>query len=225
MTHTEHVHIFYGLGLVLIGGLWLASLANPVAALRYSWAILVTLLGLSLVIATETQARTYQQVGPWDTFVSVIPNSLEVWLETVRKPHVVQHKLAGVCALAAGLVEWGRAAGRLRHRRWGLALPVLALGAALAIGVHGGSSRHLPRVAEQAHHWMLGLGLVLGAATYAYGLGRRRRRWLTLLPTTLILVGMSWVLGYRLPGDERSPAPGAQAGEHGDGHLAHPSTH
>lgn len=199
MAHTEHVHILYGAGLVLIGSLWLASLAYPAPVLRWSWTVLVVLLGLSLVVPTETQARTYLPVGAWDTLQSVIPDSLDTWLESVRKPHVIQHKVAGVCAMLGGLVELVRGTGRLRGSGWRWALPGLAVGAAIAIGVHGGTSHHLPRVGEQAHHWILGSGLGLGSVAYAYGQrAGRPLAWCAALPAALVVAGLDWALRYRV---------------------------
>ena len=101
MTHTEHVHLLFGIGLTLTGALWLGAQAYPAAPLRYMWPVLLAAVELCLVIPTETQERTYVRVGVWDTFLSVFPNSLSVWLTTVQKAHVIQHKVTGVCAAVA----------------------------------------------------------------------------------------------------------------------------
>ena len=101
MTHTEHVHLLFGIGLTLTGALWLGAQAYPAAPFRYMWPVLLAAVGLFLVIPTETQERTYVRVGVWDTFLSVFPNSLSVWLTTVQKAHVIQHKVTGVCAAVA----------------------------------------------------------------------------------------------------------------------------
>ena len=102
MTHTEHVHLLFGIGLTLTGALWLGAQAYPAAPLRYMWPVLLAAVELCLVIPTETQERTYVRVGVWDTFLSVFPNSLSVWLTTVQKAHVIQHKVTGVCAGGGG---------------------------------------------------------------------------------------------------------------------------
>lgn len=63
MTHTEHVHLLFGIGLVMTGVLWLGAQVYPAGPLRYMWPSLLVLLGLFLVIPTETQERTYVRVG------------------------------------------------------------------------------------------------------------------------------------------------------------------
>jgi predicted amidohydrolase YtcJ len=208
VTHTEHVHLLFGIGLTLAGLGWLGDQARPGTPLRYAWPLLVFLVGLFLVIPTETQERTYLQVGLWDTFLSVFPNSLSVWLATVQQPHVIQHKTAGVCAMLAGGIEVGRAGGWLAAPRWRWAMPALAIGAGLAVGVHGGSHQHLPRVVEQFHHWILGGALVLGGVVHGWALapgGWRLGRF--VLPSLVLLAGLDLALFYRL----RDSSPGVAA--------------
>ena len=200
MTHTEQVHLLFGIGLTLAGALWLGAQAYPAGPLRQMWPPFLVAVGLFLVIPTETQERTYTQVGVWDTFLSVFPNSLSVWLTTVQKPHVIQHKLAGVCAFLAGAIESSRACGWLAAPRWRWALPLLTIAAGLAIGVHGGTHQHLPRVAEQAHHWILGGGLVLGGMAHAVAIGRVPERpvWQCVLPALVLAAGLDLAFLYRL---------------------------
>ena len=202
MTHTEHVHLLFGTGLVMTGVLWLGALARPAGPLRYGWPILLFLLGLFLVIPTETQERTYMQVGAWDTFLSVFPNSLTVWLETVQKPHVVQHKAAGVCAMFAGGIEWSRLRGWLPSPGWRWALPFLAVSAGLAIGVHGGTHQHLPRGVEQLHHWIMGGAFVLGGVVHgvASASDPERPLWQSVLPLLVLIAGLDLAFFYRIPG-------------------------
>jgi hypothetical protein len=198
MTHTEHVHLLFGIGLTMAGALWLGAQAYPAGPLRYVWPLFLVAVGLFLVIPTETQERTYAQVGVWDTFLSVFPNSLGTWLATVQKPHVIQHKLAGVCALLAGAIESGRAGRWLAAPQWRWALPLLTIAAGLAIGVHGGTHQHLPP--EQAHHWILGGALVLGGTVHAVAMGYLPERpiWQRVLPTLVLAAGLDLALLYRL---------------------------
>ena len=200
MTHTEHVHLLFGIGLTLTGALWLGAQAHPAGPLRYVWPLFLVAVGLFLVIPTETQERTYVQVGAWDTFLSVFPDSLSVWLTTVQKPHVIQHKVAGACALLAGAIEGSRACRWLAPPQWRWALPLLTIAAGLAIGVHGGTHQHLPRVAEQAHHWILGGALVLGGTVHAVAIGHvpERPTWQRVLPALVLAAGLDLTLLYRL---------------------------
>jgi hypothetical protein len=125
---------------------------------------------------------------------------LSVWLTTVQKPHVIQHKLAGVCAFLAGAIESSRACRWLAAPQWRWALPLLTIAAGLAIGVHGGTHQHLPRVAEQAHHWILGGALVLGGMVHAVAIGHvsERSTWQRVLPALVLAAGLDLALLYRL---------------------------
>jgi hypothetical protein len=200
MSHTEHVHILFGIGLTLTGALWLGGQTPVGHRLRYVWPLILVAVGVFLVIPTETQERTYVPVDAWNTFLSVFPNSLSVWLTTVQKVHVIQHKVSGLCAIVAGAIEEGRACGWLTTSRWHWALPLLTIAAGLAIGIHGGTHRHLPRVVEQAHHWIMGGAFVLGGVAQGIAVGYRRdhpglRR---VLPALVLLAGLDLALLYRL---------------------------
>jgi hypothetical protein len=200
VTHTEHVHILFGIGLALTGALWLGGQVRGGNRLRYVWPVLLFAVGFFLVIATETQERTYAQVGTWDTFLSVFPNSLSVWLMTVQKFHVIQHKITGVCAMAAGAIEESRAWGMLAARRWPYALPLLTIAAGLALGIHGGTHQHLPHMVERVHHWVLGAALVLGGVAQTLALSRQpeRQAWLRMLPALILVAGLDLAFLYRL---------------------------
>jgi hypothetical protein len=200
MTHSEHVHIFFGIGLALTGLLWLGALVPAGARLRYAWPVLLFAVGFFMLIPTETQERAYTRVGAWDTFLSVFPNSLAVWLATVQKFHVIQHKLAGVCAMVAGAIEEVRAFGALAAPRWRWALPLLTIGAGLALGIHGGTHQHLPHLVEREHHWILGGCLAVGGTVQAVAIARRAERpvWFRVLPALVLLAGLDLALFYRL---------------------------
>lgn len=200
MTHTEHVHLLFGIGLAMTGVLWLGAHAYPTGPLRYVWPLLLFAVGLFLVIPTETQERTYVQVDAWDTFLSVFPDSLSVWLRTVQQVHVIQHKAAGVCAMLAGGIEGSRALGWFSAPQWRWALPLLTIAAGLAIGVHGGTHQHLPRLVEQAHHWIMGGAFVLGGAVQAMAIRQVPARpiWQRVLPAFVLVAGLDLALFYRL---------------------------
>jgi hypothetical protein len=200
MTHTEHVHILFGIGLAVTGALWLGGQTHAGARLRYAWPLVLVAVGVFLVIPTETQERTYVQVDTWDTFLSVFPNSLSVWLTTVQKFHVIQHKITGLCAIVAGGIEESRACGRLAASRWRWGLPLLTITAGLALGVHGGTHQHLPRLVERAHHWVLGGALVLGGVAQAIAMGHRPEHpsLQRVLPALVLVAGLDLAVLYRL---------------------------
>jgi hypothetical protein len=194
------VHILFGIGLALAGLFWLGAQAFPLSPLRYVWPALLFLVGLFLVIPTETQERSYTRVSAWDTFLSVFPNSLSVWLATVQKAHVIQHKTAGVCAMIAGGVEGARAAGRLTAGGWRWTMPVMAIVAGLAVGVHGGTHTHLPRFGEQLHHWIMGVAMVGGGLVHGFAsrTGAPHPSGRAVLPALILIAGLDLVFFYRI---------------------------
>lgn len=204
MTHTERVHVIFGVAIALTGLFALRSVHQPESRARFVWPALVFLIGLCLFVPVEAQSRTYRQVGWWATLVSVVPQNLGSWLPDwlamLRKPHVVQHKLGAALTMLAGLVELGRSAGRLRHPAWGRLLPLLAIGVGLAFAVHGGTSAHLPHAAEQRHHWLLGAAFVLGGAALAAAQAGLPggRRWWYLWAALMTAAGLDLALFYRL---------------------------
>jgi hypothetical protein len=74
------------------------------------------------------------------------------------------------------------------------------MAAGFAIGVHGGTHQHLPRVSEQVHHWVLGAALVPGGIVHAVAIGHvpERLAWQRVLPTLVLVAGLDLALLYRL---------------------------
>src|SRR2546427_10670254 len=102
MTHSEIVHVYYGLGSVALGlsAAWAWRHDRGVA--RYAWPVLLLLAGASLLLPVETGERRYPIVGGWDTLRSVLPWSLSEWLDYARRFHVLPHKTAGLLIPATG---------------------------------------------------------------------------------------------------------------------------
>jgi hypothetical protein len=209
MTHTEKVHVLFGLVAVLTGGLALVGTYRPNGYARKAWPVLAFLIGLCLFIPVEAQTRTYQVTGWWETFRSVIPQSPATWVtDWVRylpQRHVIQHKIGAVAIMAVGLVEWLRARGRLMGApvRW--ALPALLIAIALAFGVHGGTAVHLSHRSEQIHHLVLGVAFAAGGVSLALvraGL-LRARPWDALWALLVLGLGLDIALFYRLSPLER----------------------
>jgi hypothetical protein len=50
MTHTEHVHLLFGIGLTMAGTQWLGAQAYPAGPLRDVWPLFLVAVGLFLVI-------------------------------------------------------------------------------------------------------------------------------------------------------------------------------
>lgn len=205
MTHTERTHLLFGTGLALMGLLAMlaAQRRNGVAAA--AWPVLAFCIGLVLFIPVESQTRTYRTME-WGSFLAtLIPDHpatwIGDWLERARAGHVVQHKIGGLIAMAAGVVELGIARRWLQEEHWTYLLPLCLIATGVAFGAHGGSTHHLPFSTEQTQHRILGLGLAAGGVTL--GLHRAgvlsHRGWALLWPLLVMLAGLNMALFYRLP--------------------------
>lgn len=209
MTHTEKAHLLFGVGLALIGGCALRGVWWPASRARLVWPVLAFLIGLLLFVPVETQGRTYDDMGWWDVFWSFIPDTpsrwIPEWIAMAGKPHVWQHKIGGFLTMAAGVIEFMRARGKLSTVGWGFVLPALTVGIGAAFGVHGGSPAHLSHRVEQFHHRVLGLAFVVAGASLALGRAGRHRGpwWSGLWAILILLVGFDLALSYRLTPQER----------------------
>ncbi len=208
MTHTEKVHVIFGLAAAFTGLLALHHAYYPRSRARFAWPVLTFAIGFFLFIPVEAQTRTYQEVGWWDTLLSAVPDSPSYWLHNwfakLDHWHVIQHKVGGILIMAVGVVEALRAHGRLGQRPWAMLLPALLVGIGLAFGVHGGSREHLPHRSEQVHHWLFGAGFVLAGLTlwlHHSGVLRGaafRGTW----AMCVLLVGLDIAFFYRLTPSE-----------------------
>lgn len=113
---------------------------------------------------------------------------------------MIQPKVSGLCAVVAGIIEEGRACGWLTASRWRGPLPLLTIAAGLAIGIHGGTHQHLPRVVEQAHHWIMGGAFVTGGVVQAIAVERESEHpgLRRVLPLLVLLAGFDLAFFYRL---------------------------
>jgi hypothetical protein len=206
VTHTELVHSYFGAGVAGMGILAAAAIRRPGGAAHQAWPVLSVLIGLCLFLPVEAHTRTYQQVGWLATLESVVPQHAGTWLRdwwaTVQSVHAVQHKLGGLLAIAAGVVEFGVARGRLQKPMWGRLLPWFSIALGLAFGVHGGTAAHLPSRTEQMHHWILGAAFVIGGAILALSDAGvlTGARWRYAWPLLVTLAGLDLALFYRLHG-------------------------
>jgi hypothetical protein len=209
MTHTEHVHVLFGILAALVGALALWATYRPASAARLVWPVLTFLIGLCLFIPVEAQTRTYLAVGWWDTLRSVVPQHpltwVRDWLRYLPERHVVQHKLGALCIMGVGLIELLRARGRLPGAACRWALPALLLGTGVAFGVHGGTAAHLSHRTEQVHHHVLGVALTVAATSLVLvRTGRvRGRAWEGVWAGLVLAVGLDIAIFYRLTPSER----------------------
>jgi uncharacterized membrane protein HdeD (DUF308 family) len=210
VTHTEKVHVVFGLVAAVIGVLSLWQVFHPRSRAGLVWPLLAFLLGVFLFIPVESQSRTYQEVGWSDTLLSAVPQQPRTWLRDwfhyLPQRHVIQHKLGAMFIMIVGVLELLRGRGRLAGPAWGLTLPILLLAVGVAFGVHGGTAVHLTHVREQFEHHLLGGSLAAGAVTLALvRTGRLQGRlWEGTWPALVLLIGLILILSYRLTPAERT---------------------
>jgi hypothetical protein len=209
MTHTEKVHVVFGLVAAITGGLALWAAIDRRSRAGSAWPALAFLLGLFLFIPVESQHRTYLEVGWSDVLISAVPEHpatwLRDWLHYLPQRHVVQHKLGAIFIMAIGIVEFLRCRDKLAGPPWGLLLPFLLVAVGLSFGVHGGTAVHLSHLTEQANHWLLGAALSAGGVSLALvRAGRLRGRlWEGVWPALVLLAGLIVAFSYRLTPSER----------------------
>ena len=205
MTHTEWVHVLFGIGLVLMALLAIRAEYRPGGVADSVWPSLAILIGLLLFVPVEAHTRTYMVLGWTDVLRTLVPDRpshwLGDWFVAVRPAFVVQHKIGGAAAMLLGSVELGRARGFFSDPRWRHVLPVCILVAAASFGLHGGTAHHLPFATEQREHHVMGVAFALSGLSV--GLHRAgilpHRRWALVWPVLALCAGISLVLFYRLP--------------------------
>jgi hypothetical protein len=214
MTHTERVHVLFGCAAAATGALAVLHAHRPAGRAGGAWPAIGFLIGFCLFVPVEAQTRTYQDVGWWETLLSVVPQHPATWaadwFSRLDHWHVIQHKVGGILIMVACAIEWLRGRGSLGGRSWQLVLPVLLVGIGLAFGVHGGTRQHLPSGVEQLHHRLFGFGFML--AGIALGLWRagvvRAPAFRWLWGALVLLVGLDIALFYRLDPGESGGAKG-----------------
>jgi hypothetical protein len=217
MTHTEKVHVIFGLLAAVTGALAWWSVYRPTSPARLIWPVLAFLIGFFLFIPVEAQTRTYTEVGWWQTLLSAVPDNATYWVQNwfryLKQWHVVQHKIGGLLIMVAAWIEYQRARD-VRTRHGALLFPLLLLGIAAAFGIHGGSSAHLPSRTEQIQHWLMGGGFA--AAAIALALVRvgwlAGRAWQSLWAVFVLAMGLELTSFYRL-----SPADFVEKEHHHEG--------
>jgi hypothetical protein len=201
MTHTENVHVAFGAALAAAGAAALWSRRSSAGWARYLSPALLFGIGLLMFIPVESGTRTYVQYGFWATLRDAVPDGGESWLAPLGQLHVLQHKIAGLLAMAVGLIEMGRVSGRLMAPAWGWVFPPALVGAALVLGIHGGTHVHLAHHIERVHHWILGACLATGGLTLALAQGGllRAPAWRSAWAALVLVAGLDIALFYRIP--------------------------
>jgi hypothetical protein len=182
---SEGNHHLIGFFVVLGGVFMLAQdvLKKRFPAVLYAWPVCFLLSGLFVLVYSDTELWPF---GP------------KPWIQgTITNPEVIQHKIFAALLLAVGLVELGRARGRLKPwSAW--VFPALAVaGSALLLfhshhtGMHG--TDHMAVMArinaEHLSYAAVGCGIGLTG-----GLAEVNRRWHSIFaklsPTLMMVLGV-----------------------------------
>lgn len=213
MTHTEKVHVVFGILTALTGALALWHIHRPRSRVGQLWPVFPLIIGLCLFVPVEAQTRTYLEVGWWGTILSVVPEYPQDWLDNwfakLSSWHAVQHKAGALMIMIVGVVEWLRIRGRLTKSGWRFVLPILLVAIGVAFGVHGGGPEHLPFRTEQIQHQVLGVGFALaGLIQVLVEAGRLTGGWRRAWATLVLIVGFNITFLYRIEPND------VQAGGH-----------
>lgn len=203
MTHTEKVHVIFGMLAAITGALALWHAHRSRSRVGQLWPVFALIIGLCLFVPVEAQTRTYLEVSWWGTVFSVVPDSPQYWLDNwfakLSSWHVVQHKAGGLMIIIVGVVEWLGIRGRLAKSGWRYVLPILLVAIGVAFGVHGGGPEHLPFRTEQLQHQVFGVGFALAGVVQGMVVaGRLGGGWRAAWATLVLLVGFNITFLYRI---------------------------
>ena len=156
IAYSEFNHALAGLGVILVGLTELRTAMGWTALTWSRWLLPASLVssGIFLLIWSDHEAWP---IGSWtlaETFSG-------------KDPEMLQHKIFGILALAVGMVEWVRRAGKLGQWAWSILLPGYALigGGMLFLHMHG---PHPAGHQIQIHHNVMGtLAMAGGLAWFA----------------------------------------------------------
>jgi hypothetical protein len=189
VAYSERNHRLAGLFVLLMA---VAEFREAFAIQRCAWMRAVPPMallacGLFLLIWSDHEAWPIGRLTVTETFLG-------------HDHEIIQHKLYGLLLLAVGLIEWLWRTGRLIHRAWVTALPILAIVGGLMLFVH--SHGHHPAADKIARdHLTMGvLAIIAGSCRLAgadfWGPSDRAAtpRWAVAWASLILLIGVQLVV-------------------------------
>lgn len=174
---SEYNHHWAGLLVLLVGVAALLDSTGKVPVARH-WPLLFLLLALFIGVRADPEAWPLGSIG---------------FLDSLRDPEVVQHKLAALLVAGFAVAEWAVRLGRLRGRlRFVFPLAMLAGGLLLLSHTHAVSNVREALLVELAHLPLAVLAVVGGSArwTELRGPPELARPAAALWPACLVLIGV-----------------------------------
>lgn len=174
---SEYNHNWSGLVVLLVGLAALLDATGRVPLARH-WPLLFLGLAAFILVRADPEAWPLGEIG---------------FLDSLRDPGVVQHKLAGLLVVAFALAEWAVRLGRLGGRiRFVLPVAMLAGGVLLLMHSHSFADPTEGLLVELSHLAIGVLAVFAGCARWVElrgpaGLARRAG---AVWPVCLILVGI-----------------------------------
>jgi len=181
-------HAWAGAALLVMAlGSFLESLRGGSLRWARSWPLVFVALAVFLFIRNDPEAWPFGPVG---------------FLESMRIPEMVQHRLAVVLLLALGWVEHAGRTGQLGSSRWAYVFPVLCLAGGLMLFSHShdlGVTASDTQTYIYVQHAMMGVLALLAGLCRWFQLRRHEEgRWLGRLWSLFVfLLGLQMFLFYK----------------------------
>jgi len=189
---SEFNHHLAGLFVFVAGvfSLFQDNLTKRWAVLKYGWPMSFLLLGLFLLVWSDTEL--------W-------PFGHKEWLRTLQtNPEVLQHKIFALLLLGLGLIEWQRARGVLRAAWSGWVYPAVVVGGSILVlfhhheaGMQGPDHMEVMSRIQWQHVSYAITGLSLGFVKALAETEVKSRRVLTKVWPLLMMVLGILLMGYR----------------------------
>jgi hypothetical protein len=170
VSYDEAVHSYIGLTMITIAavGALLVDRRGAAPWWRHLWLILAIFLAYITVLpapATTMHVQHIRDQQPWLAPVRLLLalDWPETWLSDLREPHVLQHKLAGLCIAGPALAEWWirrpTPSPATRYLQW--LAPLGLAGLAVIFSIHRPTHAHgtgmdmAAMQAELVQHWVI----------------------------------------------------------------------
>jgi hypothetical protein len=179
VSYDEAVHSYIGLTLITLAaiGAFLVDRRGAPPWWRHVWLALAVFLAYITVLPAAAATPHVQHVRDQDPWLAPVRLLLaldwpETWWRDLREPHVLQHKLAGLCIAAPALAEWWIRRPvpppAARYLQW--LAPAALMGLAVIFAVHRPTHVHAGHAPDMAameaelfQHWVIATAFATSA--------------------------------------------------------------